>query len=157
MDEPTVLTPKQATERLGVSDATLRRYARTYERVFDKVEPGEHGRLYPAQVLERLSSAKAMQERGQAVSLEQALLMLREGVEAPTPAPIEAEALDLPKDSREALAAILRDEIREAVRAELAGEVEELRKLNGYLLEELRRRTKALEKPKRRPWWKWWG
>lgn len=93
MDQGQVFTPRAAAQELGVSAATLRRYVLSYERVFDKLEPGEHGRLYPAQVLDRLSSAKKMQESGQAVSLEQALLMLREGVEAPTPPRVEAEAL----------------------------------------------------------------
>lgn len=153
--ERLVCPPSEAARRLGVAPATLRRYAGLYERVFGRLEPGEHGRLYPEEVLERLSAAKVMQEQGRAVSLEQALLMLREGTEPPEAARVAALTLDRPQEAPGELAAILREEIRAAVRAELASEVAELRRLNDYLMGELERRQLADSKPRRR-WWQWW-
>ncbi len=165
MDDLTVLTPGQAAEEMGVSDVTLRRYARAYERVFDDLKPDKGGRLFSGQVLDRLTAAKAMQESGQAVSLEQALLMLREGVEAPTPARVEAGVQDLSEDARGSLATLLRDELRTIIREELAearrlegptAEVEELRRMNAYLKGELERRDEEKAAEVGRPWWKWW-
>jgi DNA-binding transcriptional MerR regulator len=119
MDEGQVFTPRAAARELGVSTASLRRYVLTYERVFERLEPDERGRLYPAHVLERLSAAKALQSSGQAQSIEQALLMLRDGVQAPTLARVEpSQALDLSEEARGALMAVLRDELRAIVRDE---------------------------------------
>ena len=138
VDDITVLTPGQAAEAMGVSDVTLRRYARAYERVFDDLTPDKGGRLFSGQVLDRLTAAKAMQESGQAVSLEQALLMLREGVEAPAPVKMESsEVLDLSEEARGTLAAILRDELRAIIREEVAAAVERLEEQNRVLHEEI--------------------
>ena len=113
------------------------------------------GYLYTAEVLERLSAAKRMQESGKAVSLEQALLMLREGVEAPTPVKVDnSEVLDLSEEARGTLAAILRDELRMIIREELAearrlegptAELEELRQMNAYLKGKLEQLPEAVE------------
>ena len=137
MDDITVLTPGQAAEAMGVSDVTLRRYARAYERIFDDLKLDQGGRLFSGQVLDRLTAAKRMQESGQAVSLEQALLMLREGVEAPVPAKVESDSLDLSEEARGTLAAILRDELRTIIREEVAAAVERLQEQNRVLHEEI--------------------
>jgi DNA-binding transcriptional MerR regulator len=128
---------------LGVSDATLRRYARAYERVFDDLRPhGEGPRLFAGQVLDRLSAAKAMQEAGKATSIEQALLMLRDGVEAPVPVRVTSEALDVSEEARAALMAVLRDELRAIVRDAARAASEEAHQaqadeLRAFLREEL--------------------
>ena len=100
-----------------------------------------------------------------AASLEQALLMLREGVEAPAPVKVEnSEVLDLSEEARGTLAALLRDELRAIIREELAtarqleeldAELEEQRRMNTYLKGELERRDKEAEKVSK-PWWKLW-
>ena len=115
-----------------------------------------------------------MQEQGQAVSLEQALLMLHKGVEAPAPVKVEnSEVLELPEEAQGTLAAILRDELRVIIREELrtvmreelaaarqleepTAELEEQRRLNAYLKGEIVRRDLEAVKVKR-PWWKWWA
>ena len=43
-----------------------------------------------------------------------------------------------------------------AVREEIGQELVRLRRINEALLGELERRRLEAEKPKRRPWWKWW-
>jgi DNA-binding transcriptional MerR regulator len=120
MEEGQVFTPRAAARELDVSTASLRRYVLTYERVFERLEPDERGRLYPAHVLERLSAAKVMQTSGQAQSIEQALLMLRDGAPAPTLARVEtSQALNLSEEARAALTAILRDELGAPIRQEM--------------------------------------
>jgi DNA-binding transcriptional MerR regulator len=156
LEQTTVYGPGDAADQLGVAPATLRRYASLYSSVFENLNTDNRGGyLYTAEVLERLSAAKRMQEQGQAVSLEQALLMLREGVEAPVPAKVEkSKALDLSEEARGTLAAILRDELRVIIREELAAvrqlegptaELEELRQTNAYLKGKLEQLPETLE------------
>jgi DNA-binding transcriptional MerR regulator len=135
-----LLPPTLAAEALGVSPATLRRYAKAWEKVFGPLPraPGG-GRLWPRPALARLKAARELAQR-EGLPLEEALLRV-EGE-----APLVATAH--PKE--EALA-LLREVV--ARMEALEGEVRALKEENARLREALR----ALEPPKRRPWWRFWG
>ena len=135
-----LLFPALAAEALGVSPATLRRYAQAWEKAFGPLPraPGG-GRLWPRPTLARLKAARELAQR-EGLPLEEALLRV-EG-EAPLVATARSE--------EEALA-LLREVV--ARMEALEGEVRALREENARLREALR----ALEPPKRRPWWRFWG
>jgi DNA-binding transcriptional MerR regulator len=135
-----LLFPALAAEALGVSPATLRRYAQAWEKAFGPLPraPGG-GRLWPRAALARLKAARELAQR-EDLPLEEALLRV-EGE-----APLVATA----RPEEEALA-LLR-EVVARIEA-LEGEVRALKEENARLREALR----ALEPPKRRPWWRFWG
>ena len=135
-----LLFPALAAEALGVSPATLRRYAQTWEKAFGPLPraPGG-GRLWPRPALARLKAARELAQR-EGLPLEEALLRV-EGE-----APLVATA----RPEEEALA-LLREVV--ARMEALEGEVRALKEENARLREALR----ALEPPKRRPWWRFWG
>ena len=137
-----LLFPTEAAELLGVSEASLRRYAQAWEKAIGPLPrtPGG-GRLWPKAALARLQAARRIM-RAEEIPLEEALLKV-EGPSLPLPQPA-------PKPEEEALALL-----REAL-ARLEGleaEVKALREENARLREAL----KALEPPRRRPWWRFWG
>jgi DNA-binding transcriptional MerR regulator len=132
-----LLFPALAAEALGVSPATLRRYAQAWEKAFGPLPraPGG-GRLWPRAALARLKAARELAQR-EGLPLEEALLRV-EGE-----APLVATA----RPEEEALA-LLREVVARMEALEV--EVRALREENARLREALR----ALEPPRRRPWWK---
>jgi len=135
-----LLFPALAAEALGVSPATLRRYAQAWEKAFGPLPraPGG-GRLWPRPALARLQAARELAQR-EGIPLEEALLRVEGEAPLAAPARPEEEALAL---LREALARL----------EGLEAEVKALREENARLREAL----KALEPPRRRPWWRFWG
>jgi hypothetical protein len=114
--------------------------SRAWEKAFGPLPraPGG-GRLWPRAALARLKAARELAQR-EGLPLEEALLRV-EGE-----APLVATA----RPEEEALA-LLREVV--ARMEALEGEVRALKEENARLREALR----ALEPPKRRPWWKFWG
>jgi DNA-binding transcriptional MerR regulator len=112
-----VLFPTTAAKTLGVSTATLRRYAQAWEKAIGPLPraPGG-GRLWPKSALARLAAARELAQR-EGLLLEEALLRV-EG-EAPllvaTPRPEE----ETPALLRELLARVeaLEEEVRALTRA----------------------------------------
>jgi len=143
-EEPVYYTPARAAEVLGVGRSTLRRWAHLFERVIGPLPRDERGgRLWTAGALALLAEAKR-KASGERIPMEEALKALKES----------ARDLELPKPpedlGREVLGALERlAERLEAVEAELRALKEE----NAGL----RRALKALEAPRKRPWWRFWG
>jgi DNA-binding transcriptional MerR regulator len=134
MDEE-ILFPTAAAKILGVSPATLRRYAQAWEAAFGPLPraPGG-GRLWPSTALARLAAARELAQR-ENLPLEEALRRV-EG---------EPPLVATPRPEEEAPALLRR----------LVAKVEALE-------EEVRALTRAIETlkeqaPKRRPWWRFWG
>ncbi|MGC8903911.1 MerR family transcriptional regulator, partial [Thermus sp.] len=129
-----------AARILGVSPATLRRYAALWERTVGPLPraPGG-GRLWPEGALARLRAARERALR-EGLPLEEALRgeVPEGGLSLLLPA--EGEALLLLKALAERLERV-------------EGELRALREENARLREAL----KALEAPRKRPWWRFWG
>jgi DNA-binding transcriptional MerR regulator len=130
-----LLFPTTAAEALGVSTATLRRYAYAWEAVFDPLPraPGG-GRLWPKAALARLKAARELAQR-EDLPLEEALLRV-EG---------EPPLVATPRPEEEETPALLR---------KLVAKVEALE-------EEVRALTRAIETLKKaqapkKPWWRFW-
>jgi DNA-binding transcriptional MerR regulator len=139
MDEEFFL-PATAAKTLGVSTATLRRYAQAWEATIGPLpRAARGGRLWPKSALARLAAARELAQR-KGLLLEEALLRV-EG-EAPL-----LVATTRPEEETPALL----QEVLDRVEA-LEGEVRALKEENARLREALR----ALEPPKRRPWWRLW-
>jgi DNA-binding transcriptional MerR regulator len=133
MDEE-LFFPTTAAEVLGVSTATLRRYAYAWEKAIGPLPraPGG-GRLWPKSVLARLAAARELAHR-EGIPLEEALLRV-EGEPPPlvaTPRPEE----EVPALLRKVLARM------EALEEEVRG---------------LTRAIETLQKTSKRPWWRFWG
>ena len=128
MDEE-LFFPTTAAKTLGVSTATLRRYAYAWEKAIGPLPraPGG-GRLWPKAALARLAAARELALR-EGIPMEEALLRV-EG---------EAPLVAKPRPEEE-VPALLR---------KLVAKVEALE-------EEVRALTKAIETPKK-PWWRFWG
>jgi DNA-binding transcriptional MerR regulator len=140
MDEE-LLFPALAAKALGVSPATLRRYAQAWEATIGPLpRAARGGRLWPRSALARLAAARELAQR-KGLLLEEALLRV-EG----EPPPLVAT----PRPEEE-VPALLR-EVLDRVEA-LEGEVRALKEENARLREALR----ALKPPKKRPWWRFWG
>ena len=138
-DDPTLLPPALAARALGVSPATLRRYAALWERLVGPLPRDPRGgRLWPKEALARLRAAREAHLR-EGLPLEEALARVQG----------DFPALALPSEG-EALA-LLRALAERLERVE--GELRALREENARLREAL----KALEPPRRRPWWRFWG
>lgn len=143
-DVQIVMPPKEAARRLGVAASTLRRLAPTYEAVHGPLpwegDEAGGGRLWPAEVVERVGAARALVAEGRAKSLESALRALAGG--APPPSGV----LSRPDEAGELVEA-LRGEL-EAVRRGLA-ELPELRAEVAALRSELAasRALPASERP----------
>jgi DNA-binding transcriptional MerR regulator len=127
-----LLFPTTAAEVLGVSTATLRRYAYAWEAVFGPLPraPGG-GRLWPRSALARLKAARELAWR-EDLPLEEALLR----VEGEPPPPVAT-----PRPEEEVPALLRR----------LVTKVEALE-------EEVRALTRAIEtlKKGKKPWWRFW-
>ena len=138
-EDPTLLPPALAARALGVSPATLRRYAALWERLVGPMPRDPRGgRLWPKEALARLRAAREAHLR-EGLPLEEALARVQG----------DFPALALPSEG-EALA-LLRALAERLERVE--GELRALREENARLREAL----KALEPPRRRPWWRFWG
>ena len=138
-EDPTLLPPALAARALGVSPATLRRYAALWERLVGPLPRDPRGgRLWPKEALARLRAAREAHLR-EDLPLEEALARVQG----------DFPALALPSEG-EALA-LLRALAERLERVE--GELRALREENARLREAL----KALEPPRRRPWWRFWG
>jgi len=138
-EDPTILPPALAARALGVSPATLRRYAALWERLVGPLPRDPRGgRLWPKEALARLRAAREAHLR-EGLPLEEALARVQG----------DFPALALPSEG-EALA-LLRALAERLERVE--GELRALREENARLREAL----KALEPPRRRPWWRFWG
>ena len=138
-EDPTLLPPALAARALGVSPATLRRYAALWERLVGPLPRDPRGGwLWPKEALARLRAAREAHLR-EGLPLEEALARVQG----------DFPALALPSEG-EALA-LLRALAERLERVE--GELRALREENARLREAL----KALEPPRRRPWWRFWG
>ena len=126
--------PTTAAEVLGVSTATLRRYAYAWEKAIGPLPraPGG-GRLWPRSALARLAAARELAWR-EDLPLEEALLKV-EG----EPPPLVAT----PRPEEEALA-LLR---------ELVARMEALEEE----IQDLKRAIETLRKQTPKPWWRFWG
>jgi DNA-binding transcriptional MerR regulator len=132
MDEE-LFFPTTAAEVLGVSTATLRRYAYAWEKAIGPLPraPGG-GRLWPRSALARLKVAREL-ARKEEIPLEEALLRV-EG----EPPPLVAT----PHPEEEA-PALLR---------KLVAKVEALEEE----IQDLKRAIETLQKTSKRPWWRFW-
>ena len=147
--DPTLYAPWQAARILGVSPATLRRMAALVEEVLHPLpRDAGGGRLWPEGVLGLLAEARG-RAKAEGIPLREALLQVKEasGAEGafPPPPPLATQA------SGEEALALLRALLERLERVE--GELRALREENARLREAL----KALEPPRRRPWWRFWG
>lgn len=163
---------------LGISPGTLRRVAVTYEAVYEDLPTDSRGRVYPDEAINRLSAARALLSERRAATFEQALRLGASGAAIDLPADTQDiftevqrlrqqlarqhEALEHQTALLESLDGLLRDLKAEngqlkALPAPI-GELEELRRMNGYLLGELQRRSNGHPdtRPKRRAWWHVW-
>lgn len=133
--------PLLAARTLGVSPATLRRYAALWERAVGPLPRDPRGgRLWPPEALARLQAARERHSR-EGLPLEEALAGAASS-EGNLPAPPSAagEALLLLRDLATCLEGV-------------EGELRALREENARLREAL----KALDPPRRRPRWRFWG
>jgi len=134
MDEE-LFFPTTAAEVLGVSTATLRRYAYAWEAVFGPLPraPGG-GRLWPRSALARLKAARELAKR-EDIPLEEALLRV-EGEPPPVATPHSEE------------------EETPALLQKLVAKVEALEEE----IQDLKRAIETLKKAQApRPWWRFWG
>jgi DNA-binding transcriptional MerR regulator len=124
--------PTTAAKILGVSPATLRRYAQAWEATIGPLPraPGG-GRLWPQATLARLAAARDLAQK-EDLPLEEALLRV-EG----EPPPV---ATARPEEEAPALLRRLVAKVEA-----LEGEIQDLK-----------RAIEALEKGKK-PWWRFWG
>jgi DNA-binding transcriptional MerR regulator len=125
--------PTTAAKALGVSPATLRRYAQVWEGTIGRLPraPGG-GRLWPSTALARLAAARELAQR-EGIPLEEALLRVEGEV------PLVATAH--PEEEEETPALLRR----------LVAKVEALEEE----IQDLKRAIETLEKGKK-PWWKLW-
>jgi DNA-binding transcriptional MerR regulator len=125
--------PTTAAKILGVSPATLRRYAQAWEATIGSLPraPGG-GRLWPSTALARLAAARDLTQRD-GIPLEKALLQV-EG--EPPPVATARPEEETPALLRELLARM--EALEEEVRA-------------------LKRAIETLKKTSKKPWWGVWG
>jgi DNA-binding transcriptional MerR regulator len=126
--------PTTAAKALGVSPATLRRYAQVWEETIGDLPraPGG-GRLWPSTALARLAAARELAHR-EGIPLEDALLR----VEGEVPPPVAATPR--PEEETPALLRKLVAKV-EALEEEIKG---------------LKRSIETLKKGPKKPWWKLW-
>jgi len=132
--EEELFFPTTAAKTLGVSTATLRRYAQAWEATIGPLPRAPRGgRLWPASALARLAAARELAQR-KGLLLEEALLRV-EGEPPPLVATARPEEEEVP-----------------ALR-KLVAKVEALE-------EEVRALTRAIETLKKqapkKPWWRFW-
>lgn len=143
----TLLPPHLAARALGVSPATLRRYAALWEGVVGPLPRDPRGgRLWPKEALARLQAAREAHLR-EGLPLEEALARVQ--------GDFPAAGLALPSEG-EALA-LLRALAERLERVE--GELRALREENACLREALKALEPLVSEAtlRRRPWWRFWG
>jgi len=132
MDEE-LFFPTTAAKTLGVSTATLRRYAQAWEATIGPLPRAPRGgRLWPRTALARLAAARELAQR-KGLLLEEALLRV-EG----EPPPLVAK----PRPEEETLTLLQK----------LVAKVEALEEE----IQDLRRTIETLQKTSKRPWWRFW-
>jgi hypothetical protein len=159
-DDQIYLAPKLVSEQLGVSPSGLRRLASIYESVHgDLPKDAMGGRLWEPQAVARLEAAKALVNAGRVKSVREALVRPEESIVS------ELEALPRKVDASEALDLVLaelrdlRVQVTDLQNRQLEGphegnaELEEMRRMNAYLLGELQRRSQAEGQPRPRGLW----
>jgi hypothetical protein len=174
-------TPAEAQQMLGVSDASLRRLARAYERVYGELPTVNQTRIYPDEALKRIQAAREVLQQGKAASFERALEMLSRSTADPEdllaqpnmPEPVELvlnelRAIHARLDGIEEENRALREQLKALTpptdtpsggKAEYVAEMEKIhadyeRRLK-YLQGELERRDGQAQ-PIKRPWWQVW-
>ena len=133
MDEEFFL-PATAAKTLGVSTATLRRYAQAWEATIGPLpRAARGGRLWPKSALARLAAARELAQR-KGLLLEEALLRV-EGEPPPLVATPHPEEEEVPALLQKLVARM------EAMEEEI---------------QDLKRAIETLEKTSKRPWWRFW-
>lgn len=159
------MPPKEVAELLGVSPSGLRRLATLYEGLYGPLpRDGSGSRLWSQSVVERMEAARALVARGRAKSIQDALNAIEQGDTLPSeglaPRATQGEALGVLVDEVRAMRSELR-ELREAnalmqrqleAPPEQSAELEEQRRMNSYLMGELRRRSETDQPPHRGFW-----
>ncbi len=148
---PAALTPSEVMIMLGVSDATLRRMARAYERVHGRMPTdARQARIYTDEIMNVLEDARQRVADGKAASFERAVESIAAGDTG------DNLAVSAPPQALEALRAELRAVIKQEVTAALqehhGTRIAELERRNAYLEAKLKRRDEAAP---RRGWWPW--
>jgi hypothetical protein len=133
----------EAAAMIGVSTATLRRLARSYEAAFGELPTdGAGGRIYPDQAINRMSEARDLVASRRVGSLTEAFKQLANGDLAPLEPSVD-----------------VRDEMLELLRR-IDARLEALESENRQLRERLEAlpppEPQAAEPPSR-PWWKLWA
>jgi len=132
MDEE-LFFPTTAAKTLGVSTATLRRYAQAWEATIGPLPRAPRGgRLWPRTALARLAAARELAQR-KGLLLEEALLR------------VEGEAPLLVATARP-------EEETPALLREVLARVETLEEE----IQDLKRAIETLQKTSKRPWWRFW-
>jgi transposase-like protein len=168
------LSPTQAAQALGVSEATLRRWAKLYEEHFGPIAtleqgPGRPGRTYSDQALNQMQAARELLDQQRAATLEQAFRLLSEadGVPeaiqplAPNPQDIlvlEVQSLRQQLAMQQAMLEELHtklDSVTKMLEPPKA-DTADLERRNRYLMGELVRRDKEKAEAVKRPWWWRW-
>jgi DNA-binding transcriptional MerR regulator len=125
--------PATAAKTLGVSTATLRRYAQAWEKAIGPLpRAARGGRLWPKSALARLAAARELAQR-KGLLLEEALLRV-EG---------EPPLVATPRPEEEEVPALLQKLV-----ARMEAMEEEI--------QDLKRAIETLEKTSKRPWWRFW-
>jgi DNA-binding transcriptional MerR regulator len=136
--EEELFFPTTAAKTLGVSTATLRRYAQAWEATIGPLPRAPRGgRLWPASALARLAAARELAQR-KGLLLEEALLRV-EGEPPPLVATARPEEEEVPALLRKLVARM------EAMEEEI---------------QDLKRAIETLEKAQapKKPWWRrFWG
>jgi hypothetical protein len=127
-ENPALLTPGAAAQRLGVSGSALRRLATTYVEAYGELPAAAGGgRLWPVEAVDRLRDARALLASGRARSIRDALGAIEAGaqvsVSVQTPVGRDFQALEFIAQRLEGI-----DRLEREV-ASLRREVSELRAL----------------------------
>jgi DNA-binding transcriptional MerR regulator len=126
--------PTTAAKTLGVSPATLRRYAQAWEKAIGPLPRAPRGgRLWPSTALARLAAARELAQR-KGLFLEEALLRV-EGEPPPLVATARPEEEETPALLQKVLARI------EALEEEI---------------QDLKRAIETMQKASKKPWWRFW-
>lgn len=122
----TTLTPGDVAGHLKVSGATVRRMASAYEKIFGPLaRDGKQHRVWSLEAVRRVQVAHEALNTGQVTSLENALILVRDGDALPVRAelPVRSDALAELLTEVRALRTLAEVQGREltALRAEMAG------------------------------------
>lgn len=132
-DAPT-LTPSEAAKRVGIKGAMLRRYASTYEDVFEPLPRDERGsRRFSVDVVQRFLTVRDLLRSNAVTSTREGFEQLRDGTpDASIAVPLSAQGEMLQRLSEEVGAALRSSNMHlvslEHETKQLREEVEQLRK-----------------------------